>query len=79
MDRFRPLVAEFIGTFTLVFVGGGAICMDAASGGKVTLLGIAVAHGLALGLMVSNFAHISGGRCSIGWRNASARSSRRFS
>jgi aquaporin Z len=61
MDRFRLLVAEFIGTFTLVFVGGGAICMDAASGGKVTLLGIAIAHGLALGLMVSNFGHISGG------------------
>ncbi len=61
MDRIRPLIAEFIGTFTLVFIGAGAICLDSARNGAVGLLGIAVAHGLALSVMISNFGHISGG------------------
>lgn len=61
----RKLVAEFIGTFTLIFVGGGSIVADkflhATSQGGVGLLGIAVAHGLAIGIMVTAVGHISGG------------------
>ena len=61
----QKLVAEFIGTFTLIFIGAGSICADqylhAANGGGVGLLGIAVAHGLAIGIMVSAVGHISGG------------------
>ena len=61
----QKLVAEFIGTFTLIFVGVGSICADqyirAASTGRIDLLGIAVAHGLAIGIMVSALGHISGG------------------
>jgi aquaporin Z len=53
----RALVAEFIGTFGLVFMGGGAIIMGQATG----LVGIALAHGLAIFLGVSFSAHISGG------------------
>lgn len=59
------LVAEFIGTFTLIFIGGGSIVADkylhATSQGGVGLLGIAVAHGLAIGIMVTALGHISGG------------------
>lgn len=54
-------VAELVGTFTLVFVGAGAIILDAHTGGGVALLGIAVAHGLALGVAVTITGPTSGG------------------
>ena len=55
-DYLRRGTAEFIGTFTLVFVAGGAIMVG--SGG---LIGVAVAQGLAIAVMVTALAHISGG------------------
>ena len=55
-DYVRRGVAEFIGAFTLVFIGTGAVMVG--SGG---LLGIAFAFGLALALMITAFGHISGG------------------
>ncbi|HEV8662239.1 MAG TPA: aquaporin [Candidatus Methylomirabilis sp.] len=54
-------VAELVGTFTLVFVGAGAIILDAHTRGGVALLGIAVAHGLALGVAVTITGPTSGG------------------
>ena len=57
----KALVAEFIGTFTLIFIGVGSIVADNLSGGKVGLTGIALAHGLAIGVMVSATAAVSGG------------------
>jgi MIP family channel proteins len=61
----QKLVAEFIGTFTLIFIGVGSICADqyihATSGGNLGLLGIAAAHGLAIAIMVTAVGHISGG------------------
>lgn len=61
----QKMVAEFIGTFALIFIGAGSICADqylhAANGGGAGLLGIAVAHGLAIAIMVSAVGHISGG------------------
>jgi len=59
-DR-RALIAEFIGTFGLIFMGAGAIIVDAHTGGKVGIVGIALAHGLAIFLGVSFSAHLSGG------------------
>lgn len=59
-DTFRSAVAEFIGAFTLTFIGAGA----AAAAGFVhdpTLIGVAIANGLAIGVMVSALGHISGG------------------
>ena len=50
-------VAEFVGTFTLIFVGAGAII--ATKGGNLTAIGLA--HGLAIGVMASAVGHISGG------------------
>jgi MIP family channel proteins len=60
---FQKLVAEFIGTFALVFFGVGSICVDRhlQSSGGIGLLAIALAHGLAIAIMVSAMGHISGG------------------
>jgi aquaporin TIP len=55
-EHFRRSVAEFVGTFALVFVGCGAVM---SSGGN--LLVVAFAHGLILAIMVSSLGHISGG------------------
>ena len=60
----QKLIAEFLGTFALIFFGAGSICTDQylhGEGGGLGLLGIALAHGLAIGIMVSALGHISGG------------------
>ena len=57
----KNFIAEFIGTFALVFVGGGAIMMVLHTGNDAGLLQIALAHGLILALMVSAFMNVSGG------------------
>jgi MIP family channel proteins len=63
----QKLVAEFVGTFALIFFGVGSICADqfihASTNGQSSLglLGIALAHGLAIGIMVTSLGHISGG------------------
>lgn len=56
------LVAEFIGTFTLIFIGAGSICLNEMTHGGVGLLGIAAAHGLAIAVMVTSLAQVSGGK-----------------
>jgi aquaporin Z len=58
MDQaiLRRGVAEFIGAFTLIFIGGGA---GIVSGNDI--VAVALANGLAIGIMVSNLGHISGG------------------
>ncbi len=56
----KPLVAEFLGTFALVFFGAGAICTNQWTGGAVGLLGIAFAHAMALAVMISALGHVSG-------------------
>jgi aquaporin Z len=60
IDTLRVTVAEFIGAFTLTFIGAGAVV--AAHGfHDPSLIGVAIANGLAIGVMVSAFGHISGG------------------
>ena len=54
-DWFRRAFAEFVGTFALVFAGVGAIAVGA------DLVGVALAHGLAIAVMASAVGHISGG------------------
>ncbi len=58
---FRKMLAELVGTFIFFFIGAGAIIVDNFTGGKVGLLGIALAHGLILAIMVTAFGAISGG------------------
>ena len=61
MKMLRPCLAEFIGTFYLCFAGIAAIlCNTPAVGGGSGLLGIALAHGLALSIAVNAFGGISG-------------------
>ncbi len=57
MTKFRPLLAEFIGTFAFVFVGIGAM---KTAGHDV--LAIALANGLTFAAFVSATMHISGGQ-----------------
>src|SRR5262245_22583087 len=56
-DWHRNALVEIIGTFALIFVGAGAIV---ATSGQ-NLVAIALAHGLAIGVMVAAAGHISGG------------------
>src|SRR5438067_10576090 len=57
-DAWRHFIAEFIGTFALVFIGSGAIIRAASSGGS--LGEVALAHGLILSVMVTALMRISG-------------------
>jgi aquaporin Z len=56
-DAVRRAVAEFVGTFALIFVGMAAIAVSGQSG----LVGVALAHGLVIAVMASAVGHISGG------------------
>jgi MIP family channel proteins len=60
-EQLRHFAAEFVGIFALVFIGGGAIMMAASANNPAGLLSIALAHGLALALMVSATMGVSGG------------------
>ena len=60
MNR-KALIAEFIGTFALIFIGVGAIASNHFSGGQSGLVGIALAHGLTIACMASATGAISGG------------------
>ena len=55
-DPLRRGIAEFIGAFTLIFVGVSAILVPGND-----LVGVALAHGLVIAVMVSAVGHISGG------------------
>ncbi|TLZ73652.1 MAG: MIP family channel protein [Methanobacteriota archaeon] len=57
---WRKAVAEFVGAFTLIFIGAGSV-LTAGTTSTSDLLLIALAHGLAIGVMVSALAHVSGG------------------
>ncbi|NDQ58763.1 MAG: MIP family channel protein [Acidipila sp.] len=56
----QKLVAEFVGTFTWVFAGVAVICSNQLAGGGSGLIGVALAQGLAVALMVAATSHISG-------------------
>ena len=57
----RRLVAEFFGTFMLVFFGAGAVMTTNFPKADFGLLGIAFAHGIALAIGVTATMNISGG------------------
>jgi aquaporin Z len=58
----KLFAAEFVGTFFLTFIGAGAILQSTAMGDAgFGLLGIALAHGIALSLAVSATMNITGG------------------
>lgn len=59
------LIAESIGTFLFFFIGAGSVVLGdylVANGGTSPgLLGVALAHGLTLAVLVSAFGAVSGG------------------
>ena len=59
--NIKPLVAELVGTFALIFIGVGSIVANHLTNGQVGLTGIALAHGLTIAVMVSATAAVSGG------------------
>lgn len=60
-DRVRNLTCELIGTFLLTFIGAGSILTTTWTGGSPGLVGIAIAHGVALAIAVSAAMNLSGG------------------
>jgi aquaporin NIP len=55
----RKLLAEFIGTFTLVFLGTGAIIVNSITQ-SLTHIGVAITFGLVVLALIYSFGHISG-------------------
>jgi len=55
MNKLSQCIAEAVGTFALIFIGIGAIYANPG------LLGVALAHGLTIAVMVSATGAISGG------------------
>ncbi len=59
MNR-RSLLAEFFGTFSLVFCGTGAIVINEVQGGAITHVGIALTFGLIVLALIYALGDISG-------------------
>ncbi len=53
--KIQNLVAEFIGTFALIFIGAGALAISPGN-----LVAVALAHGLVIVVFVYAYGHISG-------------------
>src|SRR5438132_11028703 len=59
-DALRRAVAEFVGAFALIFIGAGSI-VTANSIHDPSLIGVAIAHGVTIAVMVSAVGPISAG------------------
>ncbi len=57
-EDMKPVFAEMIGTFTLVFIGAGAGAVAGSNGGGI--VAVALAHGVALAVIVYVWGAISG-------------------
>ncbi len=56
----RELIAEFVGTFILVFAGCGVIVANAVTDGAITHVGIALVWGAVVAALIYTLGHISG-------------------
>src|ERR1700735_4370910 len=59
-SSLKPLMAELLGTFALVFAGTGAIVINDVSGGTVSHVGIALTFGLIVLAMIQAVGDVSG-------------------
>ena len=62
--QLRPLAAEFVGTLLFVFLGAGSVVALMAAGttaASIGSLGVALAHGVAMAIIISMTMSISGG------------------
>lgn len=57
---YKKYLAEFIGTFFLVFVGNGAIIINALSNNSIGHIGVALAFGFIIFIMIFSCGDISG-------------------
>jgi aquaporin Z len=60
LEALRKFLAEFLGTFALIFAGTGAIVINAESGGAITHLGVALTFGLIVLAMIYTLGDVSG-------------------
>ncbi len=60
VNDWQRYLAESISTFSLIFIGAGAVVANTVYKGSLGLIGIAFAHGLVLMAMIYATAHISG-------------------
>jgi glycerol uptake facilitator-like aquaporin len=61
-DRLVPkLLAEFIGTFSFVFIGAGTAAVVGDGVGLPSIVAIALAHGLAITAFAAAYGSVSGG------------------
>ncbi|MCA9915203.1 MAG: aquaporin [Anaerolineae bacterium] len=58
--QIRELVAEFLGTFTLVFIGMGSVIVASTAEFNANVIVPALGHGLILVGLIYAFGHISG-------------------
>ena len=56
----KNYIAEFIGTFAMIFCGTGAMTINEVTGGDVTHVGIGITWGLIVMAMIYAFGEISG-------------------
>ena len=59
-DSLRLYLAELIGTFILVFVATGAVIVNDVAGGPLTHVGISIATGLVVMVVVYSIGDVSG-------------------
>ena len=57
MNRY---LAEVIGTFALVFIGTGAVCVDEMTGGEISHFGVSFAFGIVVLTMIYSIGEVSG-------------------
>ena len=60
MSIVQRCAAEFVGTFSLVFAGTGAIIVDGLSDGAVSHIGISITFGLVVMTVIYAIGDVSG-------------------
>jgi MIP family channel proteins len=58
--KFPAYIAEFIGTWLLIFVGTGAVMVNQMSQGAITHLGVSFVFGAVVAALIYTLGHVSG-------------------
>jgi len=60
LNFVRKVVAEIIGTFFMIFAGCGSVVIDKKTNGSITHLGVSLAWGMVVMIVIYTLGHISG-------------------